>query len=144
MITLGPVEIHIFKGRHAIDGSPLIIHAFDPSAVELLNFPKRIFINTVSSFLLDVAHAGKGSLKVNIKGKSPFDFLDLHFCQSFTDPTNRSLSINLEKHLNDQIAIQFKPLVSGKFDRSTLPALLFLIISRHSYHIHSIQSNAYS
>ena len=78
MTILGPVEIHIFRGRHAIDGSPLIIHAFDPSAVELINFPKRIFINTVSSFLLDVTHAGKGSLKITIKGKQPLDFIRLH------------------------------------------------------------------
>jgi hypothetical protein len=68
MIISGPVEIHLTKENHEIDGSPLIVNAFDPSTVQIINFPKRVFINTTSCFLLDPTQAGKGSLKMTIKG----------------------------------------------------------------------------
>ncbi len=68
MIILGLVEIHIIKENHEIDGSPLAVNAFDPSAVQIINFPKRILINTSNSFLLDPTQAGKGSLKMTMKG----------------------------------------------------------------------------
>jgi len=68
MRILGPVEIHILKENQPINGSPLIVHAFDPSAVYLIDFPKKILINTINRFLIDTSKAGKGSLKVIIKG----------------------------------------------------------------------------
>ena len=69
------MEIHILKDNQSINGSPLIVHAFDPSAVHLMNLPKRININTKTSFLIDVKQAGKGSLKIHIKGLSISPFL---------------------------------------------------------------------
>ena len=93
MIILGPVEIHIFKGRQTIDGSPLIIHAFDPSAVQIIDFPKKISVNTISSFLLDVAKAGKGSLQITIKGKLCFSSLQITSFFPSSDRSNRSFSL---------------------------------------------------
>lgn len=68
MINLGPVEIHILKEGQSINGSPLTVHAFDPSAVHLIDFQKRILINTKNSFPIRTTHAGRGSLKITIKG----------------------------------------------------------------------------
>jgi hypothetical protein len=68
MIILGPVKIDILKENRPIDGSPLIVHAFDPSAVHLINFPKRILTNTINYFSINAIQAGKGSLKITIKG----------------------------------------------------------------------------
>ena len=65
---LGPVEIHILKEKEPIDGSPLIVHAFDPAAVELTDFPEKIFVQTTSRFIIDPTKAGKGSLKIAIRG----------------------------------------------------------------------------
>jgi hypothetical protein len=64
----GPVEIHISKEKEPIDGSPLIVHAFDPTAVLLLDFPDQILINTTNRFVIDPTKAGKGSLKIAIRG----------------------------------------------------------------------------
>ena len=63
------MEIHIFKEKEPIDGSPLIVNAFDPNAVCLLDFPKKIFANTINRFLIDPTKAGKGSLKIAIRGE---------------------------------------------------------------------------
>lgn len=63
------MEIHIFKGHQAIDGSPLIVYAFDPAAVHLIEFPKKIIVNRIHRFIIDPTKAGKGSLKIAIKGK---------------------------------------------------------------------------
>lgn len=72
MITFGvfqgPVEIHIRKEDQPIDGSPLIVHAFDPAGVHLLDLPEKIFAQTVHRFLIDPVKAGKGSLKIAIRG----------------------------------------------------------------------------
>jgi len=68
MIILGPVKIHILKENQPIDGSPLIVHAFDPSAVHIIDFPKRILINTTNHFSINAIQAGKGSLNITIKG----------------------------------------------------------------------------
>lgn len=67
-MCLGPVEIHISKENEPIDGSPLIVHAFDPAEVHLLDFPEKILINTTNRFIIDPTKAGKGSLKIAIKG----------------------------------------------------------------------------
>jgi hypothetical protein len=68
LIILGPIEIHILKENEPVDGSPLIVHAFDPFGVHIINFPKKIQINTINHFLIDPTKAGKGSLKISIKG----------------------------------------------------------------------------
>lgn len=68
MMYLGPIEIHISKENQPIEGSPIIVHAFNPSAVHLIDIPKRILVNTKASFLIYTTHAGKGSLKITIKG----------------------------------------------------------------------------
>ncbi len=68
MIILGPVEIHISKENQSIADSPFIVHAFDPSLVYVINFPKRIQVNTTTSCMIDTTQAGKGSLKMTIKG----------------------------------------------------------------------------
>jgi len=65
---LGPVEIHITKEKEPIDGSPLIVHAFDPANVYLIDFPDKILINTTNRFVIDPTKAGKGSLKISIRG----------------------------------------------------------------------------
>jgi hypothetical protein len=62
------VEIHISKEKEPIDGSPLIVHAFDPTAVSLLDFPDKIRMNTTNRFVIDPTKAGKGSLKIVIRG----------------------------------------------------------------------------
>lgn len=67
---LGPVEIHITKDDEPIDGSPLIVHAFDPAAVYLTDLPDKIFTNTINRFMIDPSKAGKGSLRVSIKGRN--------------------------------------------------------------------------
>jgi hypothetical protein len=67
-MILGPVEIHILKENQPVTGSPLTVHAFDPTAVYLINFPKKIQINTKTSFYINTTQAGKGSLKITIKG----------------------------------------------------------------------------
>ncbi|CAF1246383.1 unnamed protein product [Rotaria sordida] len=81
--VIGPVEIHIAKDNEPIDGSPLIVHAFDPSSVYLIDFPDKIQIDTINRFVIDPTKAGKGSLKVAIKG-----------------PNNRSLPITVLKRSN--------------------------------------------
>ncbi|CAF3728092.1 unnamed protein product [Rotaria sp. Silwood1] len=81
--VIGPVEIHILKDNEPIDGSPLIVHAFDPSSVYLNDFPDKIQTNTINRFIIDPTKAGKGSLKVAIKG-----------------PNNRSLPITVLKRSN--------------------------------------------
>jgi hypothetical protein len=70
IFILGPVEIHISKEKEPIDGSPLIVHAFDPTAVNLLDFPDKILMNTTNRFVIDPTKAGKGSLKIAIRGMS--------------------------------------------------------------------------
>ena len=68
MIILGPIKIHVLKENQPIGGSPLIVHAFDPSVVHIINFPKKIHVNTLNSFIIDATQAGKGSLKIILKG----------------------------------------------------------------------------
>lgn len=65
---LGPIEIHISKENEPINGSPLIVHAFDPAAVTVMDFPEKLQINTINRFIINPTKAGKGSLKVAIKG----------------------------------------------------------------------------
>jgi hypothetical protein len=72
ILILGPVEIHISEGNEPIDGSPLMVHAFDPSTIQIIGFPKKIHINKTHSFLIDPTLAGKGSLKITIKGFTSF------------------------------------------------------------------------
>ena len=62
------MEIHISKEKEPIDGSPLIVHAYDPAAVSLLNFPDKVLKNTTNRFVIDPTKAGKGSLKISIRG----------------------------------------------------------------------------
>ena len=62
------MEIHISKEKEPIEGSPLIVHAFDPTAVNVLDFPDQIIMNTTNRFVLDPTKAGKGSLKIAIRG----------------------------------------------------------------------------
>ncbi|CAF4703504.1 unnamed protein product [Rotaria sp. Silwood2] len=81
--VIGPVEIHISKDNEPIDGSPIIVNAFDPSAVNLIDFPDKIQINATNRFIIDPTKAGKGSLKVSVKG-----------------PNNRSLPITVLKRSN--------------------------------------------
>ena len=71
---LGPVEVHITKEKEPIDGSPLIVHAFDPTAVSLLDIPDKLLMNTTNRFVIDPIKAGKGSLKIAIRGM-PLDFI---------------------------------------------------------------------
>lgn len=69
VFCLGPVEVHISKGQHPIDGSPLIVHAFDPTSVRLIDCPEKVFVNSKNRLIIDPTHAGKGSLKISIKGQ---------------------------------------------------------------------------
>ncbi|CAM4895437.1 unnamed protein product [Rotaria socialis] len=107
---VGPVEIHILKDDEPIDGSPLIVNAFDPAAVYLTDFPDPVQINLVNRFMIDPTKAGKGSLKVSIKG-----------------PNNRSLPINIVKRSNGHVAVEFEPIVAGPhtvyvlFNRIAIP-----------------------
>jgi hypothetical protein len=68
------VEIHITKEKEPIDGSPLIVHAFDPTAVSVLDFPDKLLMDTINRFVIDPTKAGKGSLKVAIRGM-PSNFI---------------------------------------------------------------------
>ncbi|CAF1001104.1 unnamed protein product [Rotaria sordida] len=94
---VGPVKIYILKQKELINDSPLIVNAFDPSAVHVINFPKNIQINTATCFHIDSTKAGKGTLKIIIK-----------------DPNNQSLPIIIQKQSNEQLIIQFTPIVLGK------------------------------
>jgi hypothetical protein len=46
----------------------LIVNAFDPAAVYLMDFPEKLQINVINRFVINPTKAGKGSLKVAIKG----------------------------------------------------------------------------
>ena len=70
------MEIHISKEHQPIDGSPLIIHAFDPAAVRLIDYPDKVYVNTTNRLIIDPTQAGKGSLKISIKGEFYFDHSD--------------------------------------------------------------------
>ncbi|CAF1097846.1 unnamed protein product [Rotaria sordida] len=94
---VGPIKIYILKQKELINDSPLIVNAFDPSAVHVINFPKNIQINTATCFHIDSTKAGKGTLKIIIK-----------------DPNNQSLPIIIQKQSNEQLIIQFTPIVLGK------------------------------
>ncbi|CAF4697156.1 unnamed protein product [Rotaria sp. Silwood2] len=102
-----PVEIHISKDNEPIDGSPIIVNAFDPSAVNLIDFPDKIQINATNRFIIDPTKAGKGSLKVSVKG-----------------PNNRSLPITVLKRSNGHVAVEFQPIASGKFEKKNKEFLL--------------------
>ncbi|CAF1398822.1 unnamed protein product [Adineta steineri] len=102
-LVVGPVKIHISKGSEPLNGSPLIVHAFDPTSIQIQNFPKKAFLKTTHSFLIDPTLAGKGSLKIIIK-----------------DPNNRSLPITVQKQSNNQILVQFEPIVLGLHSISIL------------------------
>ncbi len=91
----------------------MVVHAFDPSAVRLINFPKRIRIKTLNSFLIDPTQAGKGSLKITIKGFSIFSFFKYIIYSILLDPNNHYLPIRIKKELNGQIVVQFEPITSG-------------------------------
>lgn len=92
------MEIHISKDNEPVDGSPLIVHAFDPAAVSLSDFPEKAYVNTTNRFTIDPSKAGKGSLKVAIKG-----------------PTNRSIPINVLKRSHGHVVVEFEPTIAGKF-----------------------------
>lgn len=68
IVVLGPVEIHISKGNQPIAGSPLIVQAFDPTAVRLVDCPEKVLVNTTNRLIIDPTEAGKGSLKISVKG----------------------------------------------------------------------------
>ncbi|UJR14889.1 hypothetical protein I4U23_001873 [Adineta vaga] len=102
-LIIGSVKIHVLKGTESISGSPLIVHAFDPSSIQIMNFPTKVYQNKTHSFLIDPTLAGKGSLKIIIK-----------------DPDNRSLPITVQKQSNHQIVVQFEPIVSGLHSISIL------------------------
>jgi hypothetical protein len=140
MIILGPVEIHITKDNQVIDGSPLIVHAFDPSVVQIINFPKRILINTTNSFLLDPTQAGKGSLKITIKGFSILIYRNTRYLH-LLDSNNQCLPIKIQKQSNNQIAIQFTPTILGNYFFFNF--ILIFDILRYTYHLNLIQSNSY-
>lgn len=70
--VVGPVEIHIFKDNEPTDGSPLIVHAFDPAAVHLIDLPESFSAQTIHRFTIDPTKAGKGSLKIAIRGRENF------------------------------------------------------------------------
>lgn len=75
--VIGPVEIHIFKNNEPIDESPLIVHAFDPATVHLIDLPESFSAQTIHRFTIDPTNAGKGSLKVSIRGEK------MHFLNHF-------------------------------------------------------------
>jgi hypothetical protein len=75
------MEIHISKETEPINGSPLLVHAFDPAAVYLMDFPDKLQLNTVNRFVINPTKAGKGSLKISVKGLSCILFLK---CSSLT------------------------------------------------------------
>ncbi|CAM4749067.1 unnamed protein product [Rotaria magnacalcarata] len=117
---VGPVEIHILKDNELITDNPLIVYAFDPSAVRLINFPKKIQVNTTHEFHIDPTQAGKGALKIMIKGFVTFALFSLHFQVSFVDPNNQHVPIHVEKQSNYHIGVQFKPTISGPHTISIL------------------------
>ncbi|CAF4496856.1 unnamed protein product, partial [Rotaria sp. Silwood2] len=94
--VVGLVKIHLLKEKGSINESLFIVHAFDPSAVHLINFSKNILINTTNLFHIDPTKAGKGTLKIII-----------------TDSNNQSLPLFVQKQSNNQITVQFKPIVLG-------------------------------
>ncbi|CAF4300667.1 unnamed protein product, partial [Adineta steineri] len=98
-----PVEIHISKENEPINGSPLIVHAFDPASVYLMNFPDKLLLNAINRFIINPTKAGKGSLKIAIK-----------------DPQNRSVPITVLKRSNGHVAVEFKPNVLGSYTTSIL------------------------
>ena len=96
-------------------GSPLLVHAFDPSSIQIMNFPTKIYKNTMNSFLIDPTLAGKGSLKIIIKGSWINIYTTQVYLLASLDPSNRSLPITVQKQSNHQIVVQFEPIVSGIF-----------------------------
>ncbi|CAF3378932.1 unnamed protein product [Rotaria socialis] len=100
---VGHVEIHILEDNELITDNPLIVYAFDPSAVHLINFPKKIQINTTHEFHIDPTQAGKGTLKIMIK-----------------DPNNQHVPIHVEKQSSCYITVQFKPTIAGPHTVSIL------------------------
>ncbi|CAF3702812.1 unnamed protein product, partial [Rotaria sp. Silwood1] len=93
---VGPMKIYILNKKETFNENPLIVNAFDPSAVHLINFPKNIQINKTTCFYIDPIKAGKGIIQIIIK-----------------DPNNQSLPITIQKQSNEQIVVQFKPIVLG-------------------------------
>jgi hypothetical protein len=96
----------------------LIVHAFDPASVHLIDFPEKIQLNTTNRFIIDPTKAGKGSLKIAIKGIN--DILINHIYSRFSGPTNRSLPITVLKRSNGHVAVEFEPVFSGKFINSLI------------------------
>lgn len=114
------MEIHIVKGKEPIDGSPLLVHAFDPNAVALLDFPKKIFTNTFNRFTLDPTKAGKGSLKIVIRGEFTICYPFVYH-RFVIDVNNRALPITVLKQSNGHVGVEFQPTHSGNFILRSLP-----------------------
>ncbi|CAF1615421.1 unnamed protein product, partial [Adineta ricciae] len=101
--TVGPVEIHISKENEPINGSPLVVHAFNPASVYLMDFPDKLQLNTTNRFIINPTKAGKGSLKIAVK-----------------DPNNRSVPITVLKRSNGHVTVEFKPVTLGLYTTSVL------------------------
>ena len=96
--------------------------------------------NTINRFVIDPTRAGKGSLKIAIRGEN-FIRLDDSRARALTclDPNNRSLPINVLKRSNGHVAVEFEPILSG--DDSFGSILLILSrLSRSAHHLRPIQS----
>ncbi|CAF1303393.1 unnamed protein product, partial [Didymodactylos carnosus] len=115
-LIIGPVEIHVFKNNQPIQGSPLTVNAFDPSAVTLIGVCDKTKINSTYRFLLDPTKAGKGPLKVIVK-----------------DTSNSLIPVTISKTTNGQVAVEFVPIspgthtISVNFNKHSVPNTPFTV-----------------
>lgn len=90
------------------------MHAFDPAAVYLMDFPEKLQLNVNNRFVINPTKAGKGSLKIAVKGMQSLLLTSTNCTTVRLDPNNRSVPITVLKRSNGHVAVEFKPVISGR------------------------------